>query len=95
MLKVYQEEEVSIRYRSRRFIQMIGGLIMIDSFFQYLSKKLHSFTLWGYGWKRRRTIVLSSPVEQWQDPMTGLWYGEKVALRLLRVNVLDYYRDHR
>ncbi len=65
---------------------------MIDKFFNYFHQQLRCLTLWGYGWKRRKTIVLSKPVQQWQDPITGLWYQENTAVRLLKVNVLDCYK---
>ncbi len=48
--------------------------------------------LWGHGWKRRRWMSQRVPVIQWQDPLTGLWYGKKTALKLLRVQLLDEFR---
>ncbi len=64
--------------------------------FEMISSFIHSqfryFTLWGYGWKRRKTSPRSASY-QWRDPITGLWYGEKVAMKLLMVNALDYYRN--
>lgn len=67
------------------------GFDMIDKIFSFLHLHLRYFMLWGYGWKRRKLSV-NSVVYQWQDPISGLWYGEKVAMKLLVVNALDYYR---
>ena len=68
-----------------------GGLDMIDKIISFLQVQLRYVMLWGYGWKRRK-IYLKRASYQWQDPISGLWYGEKVAMKLLVVNALDYYR---
>lgn len=67
---------------------------MIDKIRSFFSHGFSDVLLWGYGWKRRKTIRLSQPTTQWQDPFTGLWYGEKAAVRLLKVQVMDEYRQH-
>lgn len=65
---------------------------MIDRLLQFLGQCLRSFMLWGYGWQRRSINMLSRHTYQWQDPVTGLWYREKAAVQLLKVNVMDEYR---
>ena len=45
--------------------------------------------LWGYGWKRRKKIFNKVPVTQWCDPQTGLWYKQKTAIKLLKVQAMD------
>jgi hypothetical protein len=64
---------------------------MFDSIYLFVRRHLRYFTLWGYGWKRRK-MSRSSTTYQWRDPVTGLWYAEQVAMKLLVVNALDYYR---
>ncbi|MCI0654318.1 MAG: hypothetical protein L0Y39_07555 [Methylococcaceae bacterium] len=64
---------------------------MFDKIFSLIHQKLRYFTLWGYGWKRRN-MSRNSVCYQWRDPITGLWYGERAAMKLLMVNALDYYR---
>lgn len=64
---------------------------MTDKIFLIIRQKLHYFTLWGYGWKRRN-MPKNPGCYQWRDPMTGVWYRETVAMKLLLVDVLDYYR---
>lgn len=51
------------------------------------------FLLWGCGWKRRRPSLGSENARnEWQDPMTGLWYGERNAMVLLKAYALAEYR---
>ena len=64
---------------------------MFDKAFSMINQQLRYLTLWGYGWKRRK-MSRNSIAYQWRDPITGIWYGEKVAMRLLMVNALEYYR---
>ena len=65
---------------------------MTDKLSSFLSHWFFDVLLRGSGWKRRKTIRLSLPSYQWQDPFTGLWYGEKTAVRLLKVQAMDEYR---
>jgi len=57
-----------------------------------LERSLTAFTLWGYGWKRRKQSDSATCRIEWQDPMTGLWYGEQNAMKLLRGYALADYR---
>ena len=43
----------------------------------------------GYGWRRRKWGCNGEPVIQWCDPLTGLWYSEKMAVKLLKIQLLD------
>lgn len=47
--------------------------------------------LWGCGWKRRKLSNTSCYRTEWQDPMTGLWYGERNAMKLLKAHALAEY----
>ena len=85
-----QENLSSRRHRRANFIET-GVFAMFDKIFSTIYQQLRYFTLWGYGWKRRK-LSMKSPAYQWRDPFTGLWYGEKVAMKLLMVNALEYYR---
>ncbi|MDD2767772.1 MAG: hypothetical protein PHT19_03485 [Methylococcus sp.] len=59
------------------------------------SSRLHKaktfLMLWGYGWKRRKRPAANSYRIEWQDPMTGSWYGDRAALRLLKAHALALY----
>ena len=52
---------------------------------------LKAMALWGYGWKRRKQRRFVSYRIEWQDPASGQWYGEKTALRLLKVQALTEF----
>lgn len=54
---------------------------------------LKAIALWGYGWKRRKQRDFVSYRIEWQDPASGQWYGEKTALRLLKVQALSEYEQ--
>lgn len=49
------------------------------------------FLLWGCGWKRRRASSSENAGSEWQDPLTGLWYGERNAMVLLKAYALAEY----
>ncbi|MDV3242910.1 MULTISPECIES: hypothetical protein [Methylocaldum] len=57
----------------------------------FLERFLTVFMLWGCGWKRRRQSGSESYRIEWQDPMTGQWYGERNAMKLLKVYALAEY----
>ena len=57
----------------------------------------HLFTaivLRGYGWRPRRTIYRGKSTQQWRNPYWSVWVPERVAARLLRIQLLDEY-EHR
>jgi hypothetical protein len=56
-----------------------------------LKQSLRAFVLWGYGWRRRQRCDNESRRIEWQDPITGLWYREKAAFRVLKMQVLADY----
>ena len=61
--------------------------------FEVIDKNLRQankiFVLWGHGWKRRTWMSNRMPVTQWCDPHTGLWYAQKTAVKLLKVQAMD------
>jgi hypothetical protein len=57
----------------------------------WIRRCLKAFTLWGYGWKRRKRRESVSYRIEWQDPFTGQWHGERNAVRLLKSQVLHDY----
>ncbi len=62
----------------------------------WIRRCLKAFTLWGYGWKRRKRPESVSYRIEWRDPTNGQWHGEKNALRLLKAQVLaEYNPPHR
>ena len=58
----------------------------IDLSLDHFSKAI---VLWGYGWKRRKWKTNGKTFSQWRDPHSGLWYGEKVAIKILETQALD------
>lgn len=56
-----------------------------------LERCLTIFVLWGCGWKRRKLSNTGCYRIEWQDPMTGLWYGEHNAMKLLKAYALAEY----
>ncbi len=56
---------------------------------QNMNRWLRFLILWNYGWTPRRTTYLGSPVVQWCGSGSLVWVGEKAAMRLLTVQVLD------
>ncbi len=54
---------------------------------------LKAIALWGYGWKRRKQREFISYRIEWQDPASDQWYGEKTALRLLKVQALSEFEQ--
>ncbi len=60
---------------------------------KYIENKIDhwykAFILWGYDWKCRQWAYQNQPVIEWQDPLTGLWYREKTAIKLLEKQLLD------
>jgi hypothetical protein len=56
-----------------------------------LNRCLRALALRGYGWKRRKQRESLSCRIEWQDPVTGHWYTEKTALRLLKGTILAQY----
>jgi hypothetical protein len=56
-----------------------------------LHKAMTFLILWGSGWKRRKLRSATSYRIEWQDPASGTWYGDRTALRLLKVQALALY----
>lgn len=51
----------------------------------FASRWMRAFILWGSGWHWRRHKHGSTAVIEWQDPHSGLWYGNDAAMQLVRV----------
>lgn len=64
-------------------------IIMISIIDNFLEHSYKALIFWGSGWKRRKQMLRRRWVLQWRDPQTGLWYSEKTALRLLKVQALE------
>jgi hypothetical protein len=41
--------------------------------------------LWSHGWERRTRHLYEKSMVEWRDPESGLWYMEKMAVRILLV----------
>ncbi|MEE9396102.1 MAG: hypothetical protein V3V31_03725 [Methylococcales bacterium] len=52
-----------------------------------------SFIFWGYGWKRRICNQLNGNYYQWRDPLSGLWYRQPAAVKLLRIQLVELNLD--
>ena len=59
---------------------------VIDDNLRRVSKMI---VLWGYGWKRRKWMSNSVFITQWRDPHTGIWYKQKAAIKLLKIQAMD------
>ena len=71
-------------------------MIMNASIQTSARRLLKAIALWGYGWKRRKLKGSASYRIEWQDPASGQWYGEKAALKLLKVQALaEFERSSR
>lgn len=62
---------------------------MISALQKRIDQLYKAIFLSGYGWKSRKWRSNGEPVMQWSDPLTGLWYSEKMAVKLLKIQLLD------
>jgi hypothetical protein len=62
---------------------------MITAIQNRIDKLYKGIVLWGYGWKSRKWSCNGEAVIQWRDPLSGLWYSEKMAVKLLKIQLLD------
>jgi hypothetical protein len=53
---------------------------------------LSTFLLWSNGWERRTRHLYEKTMVEWRDPESGLWYMEKMALRILLVRSEQSYQ---
>jgi len=51
-----------------------------------------SIVLRGYGWRPRKTIYLGEPTQQWRNPFSLIWVTERIAMILLRDQLMDEYK---
>ncbi len=65
--------------------------------YDLIEKKWNQFVngmiLKDFGWKRSFRKLNSELILQWRDPHSGHWYSEKTALKLVKIQALDYL-DH-
>lgn len=54
-------------------------------------RQINKLVLSNYCWHRRKCLYLGEKVEQWQDPLSLLWYSENTALQIVKARVLDEY----
>ena len=62
---------------------------MFESISHAMKRQFRAFMLRTSGWKQRKCLYYRKPVIQWQDPDSGLWYFEDVAMQMLTVNARD------
>ncbi len=62
---------------------------MITALQQRIDHLYNATFLWGYKWKSRKWRCNGEPVIQWSDPFSGLWYSERMAVKLLKIQLLD------
>lgn len=60
---------------------------MQKSFTSFINKSIRALALKGSGWQRRP----STDGLEWRDPLTGLWYREKTAMRLMKAYAIAPY----
>ena len=56
---------------------------------RFINRLSTAIILKSYGWVRRKWRQNNEPVTQWQDPHTGIWYSNKAALKIAKVQALD------
>ncbi len=54
---------------------------------------LKAVILWSYGWKRRKQREFVSYRIEWRDPASGQWYGEKTAMKLVKIQALTEFEQ--
>lgn len=62
---------------------------MSKSIGQKVISLINSVLLWGYGWKYRREVHFGELAVQWRDPLSGMWYRQPTAMKLLKIQALD------
>ncbi len=63
---------------------------MIKYIVNYWRHFLNSIILKDFGWKRSMRKMNSKIIQQWCDPNSGHYYSEKTAMKLVRIQALDY-----
>ena len=56
---------------------------------RFINRLFTAIILKSYGWVRRKWMQNNEPVMQWQDPHTGIWYSNKAALKIVKVQALE------
>ncbi len=63
---------------------------MIRYLEKYLNRFLNGVILKDFGWKRSFKKLNNEIIPQWCDPNSGHCYSEKTALKLVKIQALDY-----
>lgn len=63
---------------------------MIKTIENYWHHLVNVIILKDFGWKRGIRRLNSELVAQWRDPYSGHYYSEKTAMKLVRIQALDY-----
>lgn len=63
---------------------------MINTIENYWHHLVNALILKDFGWKRGIRRLNSKLVAQWCDPNSGHYYSEKTAMKLVRIQALDY-----
>jgi hypothetical protein len=62
---------------------------MNDVIHHWLNSLTRYTLLRGYGWQMR--TVSATKTREWRDPSSGLWYGERKAIAILKDQALALY----
>ena len=63
---------------------------MIECIENYWHHLVNVIVLKDFGWKRGIRRLNSQLVAQWRDPYSGHYYSERTAMKLVRIQALDY-----
>ncbi len=63
---------------------------MIKYIENYWGHFLNAIILKDFGWKRGIRRLNSELVQQWCDPYSGHYYSEKTAMKLVKIQALDF-----
>ena len=65
--------------------------------FSSLEEKLNhlnsAIILWGCGWECRKWQYQRNPILQWKSPHSTIWYSEKTALQIAKVEALEQLQE--
>lgn len=64
---------------------------MFEKLQRYYSHLIRICILRSLGWKRRHCVSFGQREVEWKHPVTGLWYRETTAIRI--INVMAFYRS--
>lgn len=71
-------------------LNKLGDSYMIKYIENYWSHLLNAIILKDFGWKRGIRRLNNELVQQWCDPNSGHCYSEKTAMKLVKIQALDF-----